>query len=272
MFRLTHIPGRLLWLLALLALGAALGSGAQADASYRAESIDLVPSLTVVPRPTPRLNVPRYRTMGTYPQVVRQGLDLRLVNKAFRATVVAEQNRYAPIALKQEARSPDPIRLGYRGLFATATVTRLLSANTTVASALIPVDEIFPGGHESGYWLSVTMRVPSGSRVALPDLLANRNRGLAALAAAATKAVLSHNRCVRDSVRQTPTYERGFRATVTNYRHFALTKRGLAVGFSIYQIALGISNRTDTTVPYSVLRPYLSPLGMRLISAVEQSR
>ncbi|MFL5962157.1 MAG: RsiV family protein [Gaiellaceae bacterium] len=106
----------------------------------------------------------------------------------------------------------------------------------------------------------------------LRELFANQSDGLGTLAAAARRGVLSQDSCVRNGIRQTRSYEKGFKPTFANYRHFALTKRGLVVGFPIYQVAPGICNRTDTTVPYSALRRYLSPLGARLILAVEQSR
>ena len=227
--------------------------------------------LRVVPRPTPQLRVPHYRTRGTYPQVSRHGTDLRRVNTALRGTVLAEQRRYARVALADEARSPDPIRLGYKGTFRTSTVPRFISANTVGVSALIPLDEIFPGGHEAGYWLSVTVLVPSGTRVRLPDLFTNRSVALRAIAVAARRTLARKSRCVRDSLARDPRLERGFAPTVKNYRRFALTTRGLTIGFPIGQVALGICNRLEVTVPYSALRSGLSRLGKDLIIAIQES-
>jgi hypothetical protein len=227
--------------------------------------------LRVVPRPTPPLRVPHYRTRGTYPQLSDHGIDLRRVNAALRNTVLAEQRRYARVALEQEARSPDPIRLGYKGLFETSTVPRLISANTVGVSALIPVDEIFPGGHEAGYWLSVTVLVPSGTRVRLPDLFTNRNAALRAIAAAARKTLVRQNSCVRADLARDPRHARGFAPTATNYRHFALTTRGLTIGFPIGQVASGICNRVEASVPYAALRSGLSKLGKDLIAAIRES-
>jgi hypothetical protein len=227
--------------------------------------------LRIVPRPTPPLRVPHYRTRGTYPQVSRHATDLRRVNAALRDTVLAEQRRYAPVALAQEARSPDPIRLGYKGLFRTSTVPRFMSANTVGVSALIPLDEIFPGGHEAGYWLSVTVLVPSGSQVRLPDLFTNRSVALRTIAAAARRTLARKSRCVRDSLARDPRLERGFAPTVKNYRRFALTARGLTIGFPIGQVALGICNRLEVTVPYAALSSGLSRLGRDLITAIQES-
>jgi len=227
--------------------------------------------LRVVPRPTPPLRVPHYRTRGTYPQVSRRGLDLRRVNAALRNTVLAEQKRYARVALEQEARSPDPIRLGYKGLFQTSTVPRLISANTVGVSALIPLDEIFPGGHEAGYWLSVTVLVRSGTRVRLPDLFTNPSGALRAIAAAAQRTLIRKNSCVRVSLARDPLLERGFAPSVKNYRRFALTTRGLMIGFPIGQVASGVCNRVEATVPYAALQSGLSRLGKDLIAAIRES-
>ena len=185
--------------------------------------------LRIVPRPTPPFRVPHYRTRGTYPRVSGHGIDLRRVNAALRNAVLAEQRRYARVALADEASNPDPIRMGYKGLFETATVPRLISANTVGVSALIPVDEIFPGSHEAGYWLSVTVLVPSGTRVRLPDLLTSPGVALRAIAAAARKTLVGENRCVRETLAGDPILQRGFAPTLENYRHFALTARGLTI-------------------------------------------
>jgi hypothetical protein len=194
------------------------------------------------------------------------------VNAALRGTVLAEQRRYARVALAYEARSPDPIRLGYKGLFATSTVPRLIAANTAVVSALIPVDEILPGGHEGGYWLSVTVLVPSGARVRLPQLFANPRAALRAIARLAQSTLRRESSCVRQSLARDPLLERGFAPSVANFRRFALTRRGLTIGFPIGQVALGICNRVQTTLPYVALRSRLSRLGRDLVAAITHRR
>ena len=224
--------------------------------------------LLVVPRPTPPLRVPHYRTRGTYPQVSGRGLDLRRVNAALRHS---EQKRYARVALAEEARSSDPIRLRYKGRFQTSTVARLISANTVGVSALIPLDEIFPGGHEAGYWLSLTLLVPSGTRLRLPDLFTNRSVTLRAIAAAAQRTLVRKNSCVRLSLARDPLLKRGFAPTIKNYRHFALTARGLMIGFPIGQVASGVCNRVQATIPYPALQSRLSRPAKDLIATIRES-
>lgn len=53
-----------------------------------------------------------------------------------------------------------------------------------------------------------------------------------------------------------------------NYRYFALTIRGLAVGF--WQAPA--CDRLQATVRYSHVRPYLSKLGERLVAGVRRPR
>jgi hypothetical protein len=240
---------------------------ASSAATERARALPL----RVVPRPTPPLRVPHYRTRGTYPQVSRSGLNLRRVNAALRHTVFAEQKRYARVALEQEARSLDPMRLGDKGLFHTSTVPRLISANTVGVSALIPLDEIFPGGHEAGYWLSVTTLVPSGTRVRLPDLFTNPGMALPAIAAAAQRTLVRKSSCVRVSLARDSLLRKGFMPSVKNYRRFALTTRGLTIGFPIGQVSSGICNRVEATVLYAALRFGLSRIGKDLIAAIRES-
>lgn len=199
-------PIRLLVVLSIAAGTSACMPAASSTASHRPPAS----LLRVVPRPTPPLRVPHYETRGTYPQVSHHGNDLRRVNATLRNTILAEQRRFVRVALAQNARSPDPIRLGYKGLFRTSTVPRLTSANTVGVSAMIPLDEVFPGGHEAGYWLSVTVLVPSGTRVRLPDLFANRSAALRAIAADARRRLMRKSKCVRDSLAGSPLLERGF--------------------------------------------------------------
>ena len=138
-------------------------------------------------------------------------------------------------------------------------------------SALIPLDEIFPGGHEAGYWLSLTLLVPSGTRLRLPDLFTNRSVTLRAIAAAAQRTLVRKNSCVRLSLARDPLLKRGFAPTIKNYRHFALTARRLMIGFPIGQVASGVCNRVQAAVPYPALRSGWSRLGKELIAAIRES-
>jgi hypothetical protein len=150
-----------------------------------------------------------------------------------------------------------------------------MSASTTVASALIGVRRVLPGGTGGGTWLSVTVEVSTGARVGVRDLFSEPARGLGALAEAARRNLVSTNPCIRASVnapRVGPIYARGFAPTVGNYQHFALTPRGLLVGFFQEQVGGASCSSVQTTVVYAVLRPHLSRLGKRLVAGVRRPR
>ena len=79
-----------------------------------------------------------------------------------------------------------------RGVYETSVNRRLLSASTRVVSALIPALELYPNGNDNAATI----------------------------------------RCVREAVHDPdPVIARGFEPTANNYRYFALTSRGVAVGF-----------------------------------------
>lgn len=233
------------------------GAGRSAFVSASAPSVS---ALAVVEIRTPTLQVPRYDTSGTYPQVTGGSLDLQSVNAALRAAVVSDQSRYARYARREKPRTAP----SERGVYRTTVDRRYLSASTVVVSALLPLTrELFPGQHEGDGWLAMTVGVPSGGRVAISDLFANPGRGLRVLAEA-WKAEIRHTggrSCLR-------IYPGQYRATSANYRNFALTPGGLAVGS--WEIAA--CYRLVATVPYRLLLPYLSKLGSRLVAGVRAPR
>jgi len=228
-------------------------------------------SLAVTELKLPLLKVPRYRTSGTYPQVSANGLNLKAVNAAIRNTVLDDQRRFARLARRQP---PAPPQVG-SGIYSAAPESKLISASTVVVSALIPATRLFPGGTDGQGWLSVTIDVPRAARVNTPSMFAEPSRGLTALGIAVRKRVVSSNRCVRDALNDRVLgrqFAAGFAPTASHYRYFALTPTGLAVGFPIGQVASPVCNRVQAVVPYSVVRPYLSALGEKLVAGVRQPR
>jgi hypothetical protein len=225
-----------------------------------ASAATTVSSLTIIEAPTPPLQVPGYDTSGSYIQVRGGGLDLRAVNRALRRVVLADQRAYAPYAREERSRTV----YEENGVYRTAVDRRYVSASTVVVSALMPLTrEVFPGQHEGDGWLAMNVRVPSGSRVGIRELFASPGRGLRALAAA-WKAEIRRTRgrrCLR-------IYPNQYRASAANYRRFALTPSGVAVGS--WEIAA--CYRLVATVPYGRLRPYLSRLGATLVAGVRAPR
>ncbi len=259
--------------LALLVVGASACGGSSRHADGVRSNAR---ALTVWEAATPRLKVRRYDTSGTYPQVRGSRVDLIAVNSALRRAVLRAQQRYAREARRELAEVPSPKE--YRGVYQTWPKARLMSASTVVVSALVPVLELYPGGDDGGTWLSVTVRVPSGAPVGLRDLFAKPSQGLSVLAKAVKKEVMSSNACVRQSFRNAlvpanrADMAYGFDPTASNYRYFALTASGLAIGFPLGQVGAPPCNRVETTAPYDVVRPYLSRLGEELVAGVRRPR
>jgi hypothetical protein len=251
--------GAAAFVLVCVATGCGSDSGAEGSTAQRrlaAAQSTAVP-LALVTAPTPRLRVARYDTSGTLAQVRGGNLDLRKVNAALRAAVLADQREFAPFA----RRGAIGTAKRYRGVYRTVVDRRFASASTVVVSALMPAIEQFPGGSLGNGWVAATVRVPSGTPVAISDLFADPSRGVRVLAAEWKTRFRRASPDAWPCVRLHPS---SYRPVPRNYRHFALTPRGVVVGF--WQEAA--CNRLQATVPYSVLRPYLSGLGSRLIAGV----
>jgi hypothetical protein len=218
-------------------------------------------ALTVYEAPTPRFQVPRYDTSGTYPQVRRDDVDLRAVNAALRRVVLEDQQRYAP-----SARALAKVAGEHAvGVYQTSVDRRLLSASTVVVSALMPATELNPGGTEGDGWVAGTIRVPSRAAVRLTDLFARPAQALPVLARE-WKAQFRRTTPRRwVCVTQLPSL---LLPSASNYRNFALIPRGLAVGIHGHASCAGL----QATVPYARLRPYLSKLGERLITGVRPAQ
>jgi hypothetical protein len=231
-----------------------------------------VSPLAVIEVATPRFAVPRYDTTGVIPQVQGGHVDLRAVNAALRQAILADQRAYAPSA-RRSLKPSNP----YRGIYHTEVNRRLLSASTRIVSALIPDVELYPGGNDGAGWISTTVRVPSGSQITLHSLFSDPRLGMRELAAAVKRRMLATIKCVREAVLYPDpaiarSFARGFEPTASNYRYFALTARGLAVGFPLGQVSAPPCSRVEATVPYALLRPYFSNLGKELIGEVRTPR
>ena len=249
--------------IALICTAITCGAGSRSDVrrpDVHARQATAVSSLAVVEARTPRLKVPRYDTSGTYPQVGGGSLDLRAVNRALRAAVLADQRAYAAYARREKPRVADR----ERGVYKTAIDRRYVSASTVVVSALIPLTaELFPGQHNGDGWLGMTIRVPSGKRATITDVFANPGQGIKVLATAWKARIRQSGggRCLR-------VYPESYKPTVNNYRAFALAPSGIAVGS--WEVAA--CYRLVAIVPYRVLEPYLSKLGSTLVAGVRRPR
>jgi CARDB len=200
--------------------------------------------LKIVEAPTPSPRPVRDRTRGTYPQVEGKNIDLWAVNAALRKAFIPTKTR----AKERYSTSFDP---------------RLASASTVVVSALLTAWSQTDPYRASHAWLSATLRVPSGEPVTISELFADPSRGLRALGNSWRKKLRrGWQGCVaRD-------YVDNYAPGATFFREFALTPSGLAAGVNIDGACTGLI----ATVPYGVLRPYLSKFGTTLIAGVRRPR
>lgn len=212
--------------------------------------------------PTPAVTLNRTDARGSYPHVMRPQLDLLPANRGLRAAVVADQERFVARATRQRQGLPRHDRALYR----THLDRRYLSASSVVVSALMPAtEEVFSGQHGGDQWLGITVRVPTGRPVSLRDLFRVPSVAVRALASAwkarlrATEPVASP--CLR-------IYASVYAPTLANYRAFALTPRGLAVGMPEVEACY----RLVAVIPYASLARYLSPLGRLLVAATRSPR
>lgn len=258
--------------LALIAIALfASACGASADGAPRSanaatgrQTATAAP-LTVTAASTPPLPVRGYGTEGTYPEVRGEGVDLDAVNTALRSAVAVDQRDYLPYARRQRAQVEGPSGPSYLsdGVYRTAVDRMLISASTTVVSALIPrTREVIAGTGGGDGWISVTVSVPSATRVSISDLFSNPDSGLRAFAQDYRRALQ------RRGTRCFDTYPDFYAPSAHNYRHFALTPTGLAVGVS----ETGACGAWSAIVPYDRLRAHLSDLGKQLVAGVRAPR
>jgi hypothetical protein len=205
----------------------------------------------------------RNATTRTYPQVARSGIDLRRVNTALRRAVV--QAAFQPDR-QWCLEHPLPTTI-----FLTMPDQRLMSASTEVVSALIPTLDIPPTGNNGAGWLDVTVLVPSGRVVRYQDLFAPGGEPPQGVARVIRREAIRENACVRGMLKyqSDPTTKLFASAFAAGYSHeFALTPRGLVIGFSDREATGPACGQIAITVPYRLLNRYMSGLGERLVLGV----
>jgi pimeloyl-ACP methyl ester carboxylesterase len=212
---------------------------------------------------------PGYTTSGDYLQVSGI-LGLASVNAALRNLVVADE-----AAIRSNFGRYGPPHPGVGpGSYGSAPDEGEISASSAVVSVLTPAVGIYPGGNDGEHWISATFLVPSAQQITLPSLFASQLQGLAALARLVRSSVLATNSCVQQAIASitaalgssaAQVWLDGFNPTLNNYRSFAMTPAGLAIGIEQGQVADEACGNVETTIPWSQLQPYLSPLATQLI-------
>jgi hypothetical protein len=252
----------------LLALVVAIGtSSAGADAADTLSANRSVYPLTVVESKPPRIRWSCRSTNigvgGMYPQVFDKGAPLRAVNAALRASALADERSLI-------AGGCPPGRIGPAPAIYKPhpEIESMISASSVVVSALILAESSPPGANFSYGWAAVTVRVATATPVSVAELFQSPREGLRAVAAAA-RARLAAQLSARKCWVQSPT-STGIAPTTSNYRYFALTTRGLAIGFTAGVVAPRVCGQFSVTIPYEQLYPHFGKLGRELVTGVRR--
>lgn len=250
---MPHALRRIVLLAVFGAIGSFAPSGVQAAAGGRDQPA--LP-LFVTEAKTPRIGLPCVDTSGVYPRVSRVGVPLVAVNAAIRRAVLDDEHAFFDFRGCPPANVPHSI-------YETTPDPRWTSASSIVVSALIPKTTLYDAGNEGGSWLSVTVRVADSHRVTLTELFREPARGLRALAAMVRERLSAPTACDPQDAR--------FALFVDKYKYFALTVRGLAIGFPQADgVAIPSCGRIEVTIPYVLVKPYLSTLGRELVAGVRR--
>jgi hypothetical protein len=229
--------------------------------------------LTLYQKHLPPIGVSFIHASGQYPQMA--GSPSSKVNRELRNLALREESGFRVAALRSKAFISAKARQIHPGGFRISTVPRLLGASTSTLSVLLPVTAFIPLGVVQEYWISLTMRMPSGAPVALRDLFAQPTVGLRLLGKAAKRVLLDRNRCVRESRANGAARlasNRGFEPALIEDDAFALTPTGITIGFAEGGVASPSCGRLDVTVPYESVTPYASFLGLQLVSGTRRAR
>jgi hypothetical protein len=257
----------------LIAVALALGACGDTENASQHQAPAQANTLLLGYRKLPEVKLNGYRTGGVIPHVVSGTARAKSVNLAIGRNIRSQQHAYVKDVRPQLAEGyTNPA--GGPGIYETHVRPDLISASSTVVSALVPLTSLLPGGTDGSNWIAVTVSVATGRVVKLADLF-ERTDGMAALAARVRARILAKRGCVRASYHDYlghQTAAEGFRPTASNYQYFALTPSGLTIGIPNGQVVSPGCGRLLATVPYGQLRPYLSAQGKALTAGVRAPR
>lgn len=223
-------------------------------------------TLTAPLRPTRDLvSLPPYgegfKSGGDYIQVSGMpGLDQ--VNDALRRLVLDD------LAKAQRLGSPKPLQPDeYPGEYLIGGARADFAASASVVSVMIPASFGLPGGNPEGYWLALTVRVPSGEPVEIADLLKDPATAFAVLEQA-TKQRLRTEPCIGADFDQWPPHVEW--DTAEPYSRFALAPAGMVLGFGKYQVGPGACGSVRVVLPWSELNRVLTEEALSWIASLSQ--
>jgi hypothetical protein len=89
----------------------------------------------------------------------------------------------------------------------------------------------------------------------------------------AARKIVTSSQCARqsDTGFTRPLYRLGWLPVPKNYKTFALTANGIAVGFDQGDVAGESCGSVEVVVPYKPVLPYMNSFGKRLVFGVRQA-
>ncbi len=258
-------------LMSMTVMSCGLSSSNSVLPNHSPSSTSLAPvsSLTVTEGTLPNIDLTGYSTLGGFPILEGSDPSVMRANKLIYQLIVNSENQFKQNALAQPL--PPPTSLA--GIYQTGVEPGFISATTVTVSVLISLTARLVGGNDGDGWLSITIEMATGQIVGISSIFSNPETGLKVLAKAVQDSVLRNNACIRNATSAKDGFGsialRGFASQVDNYKDFALTNTGLAVGFPNGQVGPDGCGKIETTVPYSLLKGYFSPLGNLLESGLK---
>jgi hypothetical protein len=211
----------------------------------------------------PSVGLPNYQTSGSYPQISGGGAQLATINAALRALILDDQATYRRTDRQLYGTSLDHVQA--QGIYRIDFTPSLMSASTVVVSTMFPTEELYPDGNDGQGWLSFTTAVSSGRPVQLVVLLRSQSAGLQTISSYVL-AHLAKDSCFRAS--GATAYQSETAPKAANYRQFALTPAGLDIGVGQGQTGAEACGQQRVTIPWSIMRPRLDALGLRLVDGL----
>jgi hypothetical protein len=199
-----------------------------------------------------------FTVAGSLPQLRHAGASETAINERLRWVV--EQG----IAQAEASVRPTSGRFAGGGEFTITPDRSLISANSVLVSALLPVTASRPYGTSSPYWLSVTITVSSPkSAVSISNVITAAGFGLLAKS---LRERLQGNKCVEQLAGND--LSRASAPMASSFRQFAMLPAGLAVGFPASANGpLYECGNPYVVIPYSKLAGAMSPAGKTLATA-----
>lgn len=212
----------------------------------------------------------RPRSRFSCSQVSGGGLNLALVNNALRSAALDAENAYKTFAEHFKSE----VSYGYTGPreFNLDFTPSTMVATTSLVSAMYPSAACAPGGNDCAGWVATTMTVPSAEPITLADLFGGS--WLEVVSAQTKLQVARQQYCQPDSTGDLGSvaqnqYNQGVAPMSQNYKYFALSHDGVAIGLQQGQIGIEACGTKAITLPWPSVQTQLTASGRQLEQAAE---